>query len=205
MTQPTSLSWVAGGAALLMLLVGCSSADGDPVVSDDAEVVVPESEEPQDSAAPDNDAPAEPGVAPEGSVGLVIGEEVWEFDNLACITGLENAQSDVYGFVAYAEGESGDGNKIEFFADIRDDSGEGRLEGDGVVSSITLYFYSGSEQVDGLVAETDLGWDGNTASVKPGDGIVSGEGDFVLDSEYGIGAPSTSGFFTGVCGIGSLG
>ncbi|PKQ25577.1 MAG: hypothetical protein CVT64_09150 [Actinobacteria bacterium HGW-Actinobacteria-4] len=202
MTNPHSKFVLAGVAALLMIVTACGSPSDEPAVADGFEVVTPDDESPGDNEAPANGGAGNGG---SGEVSLTIGDETWEFDNLLCVTGLEANESDVFAFVAYARGEAADGSRIEFLAEIGDNSGQGRLEGDGVVSYINLILFSGADPADGLTAETDLGWDGNTAVVTPDGGTVSGSGDFVQESEFGFGAPTTPGSFTGTCGADSIG
>lgn len=72
-----------------------------------------------------------------GSATLTIGDMTWEFDEFLCAVGLESTESDVYTLSTNTFGEI-DGTQIQMQATIRDDSGEGRLEGDGLVHEIQV-------------------------------------------------------------------
>lgn len=63
-----------------------------------------------------------------GHATLTIGDQTWEFDSFECAFGHEATQSDVYSFSSATFGEH-EGAQVQVQADIRDESGEGRLEG----------------------------------------------------------------------------
>jgi hypothetical protein len=70
-----------------------------------------------------------------GNVTLTIGDMTWEFDNFLCAVGLEATQSDTFSLSTNTFGEI-DGTRIQLQANIEDDSGQGRLEGDGLTHEV---------------------------------------------------------------------
>ena len=72
-----------------------------------------------------------------GSVTLTIGDTTWEFDNFLCAVGLESTQSDVYSLTTNTIGDL-DGTQVQIQATIRDDSGEGRIEGADLVHEVQV-------------------------------------------------------------------
>ncbi len=72
-----------------------------------------------------------------GSVTLTIGDLTWEFDNFLCAVGLESTESDVYSLTTNTMGDM-DGTRIQMQATIRDDSGQGRVEGSDLVYEVQI-------------------------------------------------------------------
>lgn len=70
-----------------------------------------------------------------GNVTLTIGDMTWEFDNFLCAVGLEATQSDTFSLSTNTFGEI-DGTRIQLQANIEDDSGQGRLEGEGLTHEV---------------------------------------------------------------------
>lgn len=81
-------------------------------------------------------APAAPGGGGEAT--LTVGDEVYSFDNYYCRVGSDNTGNDNISFSSGAFGDV-DGNRAQLDASIYDDSAEDRLEGDGVVASVTFF------------------------------------------------------------------
>lgn len=75
---------------------------------------------------------------------VTIDGETWEYSSFLCVRGYENTESDVYSFSSTSFTTS-DGEKVQFLVDARDDSGQDRIEGDGVTYEVTLYDYSGEQ------------------------------------------------------------
>lgn len=73
-----------------------------------------------------------------GSATLTIGSETWEFDSFGCAFGYDATQSEVYSFSSSAFGEHSSGARVQMQADIRDDSGQERLEGEGVIYEVYI-------------------------------------------------------------------
>jgi hypothetical protein len=73
-----------------------------------------------------------------GEATLTIDSQTWEFDSFGCAIGLEQTGSQVYSFNSNSIGSPGGGARLQMQAEIRDDSGEGRLEGAGVVYSVYI-------------------------------------------------------------------
>ena len=127
-----------------------------------------------------------------GSATLTIGDEVWEFDNFVCAFGHENTQSDVYSFTSNSFGEHSDGTRVQMQANVRNESGDGRVEGDGLTHET---FINDIEDFDNpavdweMNAPTGLTIDGNFVSVAgefdngltDGDDAVAG----TLEAECG--------------------
>lgn len=104
-------------------------------------------EEPADTTTPAGDpaAPVDTTTAAAGGGGggqtvavLTIGDETWEFTSYLCAFGHEATQSDLYSFSSGSFGEHSSGARVQFLADIRDETGQGRYEGDGVIYDISL-------------------------------------------------------------------
>jgi hypothetical protein len=118
---------------------------------------------------------------PMGFATLTIGDQVWEFDSFECAFGHENTESAVYAFTSNAFGEHSDGTRVQMQANIRDESGEGRLEGDGLTHEV---FINDIEDFDNPV----VGWDLNAPMAITIDGIaVSAEGTFTDKTSNGGG------------------
>lgn len=103
-----------------------------------------------------------------GSATLTIGDEVWEFDNFVCAFGHDNTQSDVYSFTSNSFGEHSDGTRVQMQANVRNESGDGRVEGDGLTHET---FINDIEDFDNpavdweMNAPTGLTIDGSFVSV----------------------------------------
>ncbi|MBW2161718.1 MAG: hypothetical protein JRH14_17435, partial [Deltaproteobacteria bacterium] len=74
------------------------------------------------------------GAAPtgSGSASLTIGDETWEFGEFGCAFGYDATESQVYSFSSNSFGEHSNGARVQMQANIRDDTGQERIEGDGV-------------------------------------------------------------------------
>jgi hypothetical protein len=72
-----------------------------------------------------------------GSVTLTIGDMTWEFDNFVCAVGLDSTESDIYSLTTNTMGDM-DGTRIQMQATVRDDSGQGRVEGSDLVHEIQI-------------------------------------------------------------------
>lgn len=80
------------------------------------------------------------GGAPAGSgaATLTIGDETWEFDSFQCAFGYDATQSQIFSFSSNAFGEDGGGARVQMQANIQDDSGQERYEGEGVIYDVTI-------------------------------------------------------------------
>jgi len=107
------------------------------------------------------------GSADAGHATLTIGDSTWEFDSFSCAFGHDATQSDVYAFSSDARGVDPSGSNVQFQVNIRDESGEGRFEGDGVVYEVDLQDISD-------FSDPKVGWSGTNgrASVLGG-GVVT--------------------------------
>lgn len=96
-----------------------------------------------------------------GSALLTIGSDSWELDNFGCAIGPEETQSDTYSFSSSSTGDH-EGARVQMQVEVRDDSGQGRLEGDGVIYTVyirdidnlsnpNIHFESTSEEDTALV------------------------------------------------------
>lgn len=72
-----------------------------------------------------------------GSARLTIGDTTWEFDNFVCAVGFESTESDVYSLTTNTMGDM-DGTRVQMQATIRDDSGQGRIEGGDLVHEVQI-------------------------------------------------------------------
>ncbi len=73
-----------------------------------------------------------------GSATLTIGNEVWEFDSFDCAFGHDNTESAVYSFTSNSFGEHSDGTRVQMQANVRNESGDGRVEGDGLTHELFI-------------------------------------------------------------------
>lgn len=73
-----------------------------------------------------------------GSATLTIGAETWEFDSFACAFGYDATQTNLYVFSSTAFGEHSDGSQVQMQAEIEDDTGQERYEGDGVIYTVYI-------------------------------------------------------------------
>ncbi len=78
------------------------------------------------------------GSGGNGSATLTIGEETWDFDAFDCAFGTDATGSPLFSFSSNAFGEDAGGARIQMQADIEDDTGQGRYEGDGVVYTVYI-------------------------------------------------------------------
>ena len=72
-----------------------------------------------------------------GSATLMIGTQTWEFDSFQCAFGYDATQSNTYSFSSGAI-QTIDGVRLQLLADIEDDSGQERYEGEGVLYDVTI-------------------------------------------------------------------
>ena len=77
------------------------------------------------------------GIGSGGEATLTIGDVVYTFDNYYCASGANETLNDDVPFSSGAFGEV-DGVRVQLDASLYDPSGEGRMEGDGVIHSVTL-------------------------------------------------------------------
>jgi hypothetical protein len=77
------------------------------------------------------------GIGGGGEATLTIGDVVYTFDNYYCASGASETLNDDVPFSSGAFGEV-EGVRVQLDASVYDPSGEGRMEGDGVVHSVTL-------------------------------------------------------------------
>jgi hypothetical protein len=124
----------------------------------------------------DDSAPAQQ-AGDRGSATLTIGEQTWTFDSYYCATGARETRNDRVSFSSGATG-SPDGVRLQLDASIQDPSEEDRLEGDGVIHSVTLNDIedfenptAGWSAVSGIVGESN-------AFIQVSDGRVTAEAVF---------------------------
>lgn len=118
----------------------------------------------------------------QGSATLTIGDQVWEFDNFGCAFGHDNTESDVYSFTSNSSGEHSDGTRVQMQANVRNESGDGRIEGDGLTHET---FINDVEDFDNpavdwdMNAPTGITIDGNFVTVEGlfDDGLTEGDDD----------------------------
>ncbi len=131
--------------------------------------------------APPSEQPASsPGATSYATV--TINGETWEFTPFRCAVGKEQTGSDTYSFSTDARSAVGeDGVQVQFQVNARDDSGQDRLVGDGVVYDFTLYDY-GSETptVDYSGDATD------GVTIAPGTLEVNGEFSSLSGETYTV-------------------
>ncbi|GAA1465178.1 hypothetical protein [Microbacterium thalassium] len=119
------------------LALGACSSTGSSSPTDDTSSSSSDSSTDDSSADSDtDDSGASSGGA--GSATFTVDGQTWEYPSYLCVTGYENTQSDVYSFSSTSF-TTVDGDKIQALVDVRDDSGQDRLSGDGVVYEITVY------------------------------------------------------------------
>lgn len=82
-------------------------------------------------------APTGSGSEGAGSATLTVGDQVFTFDNYYCRVGAANTQNANISFSSGAFGEV-DGNRAQLDASIYDGDGQDRMEGDGVIASVTF-------------------------------------------------------------------
>lgn len=124
-------------AVLALALAGCggeSTSSDDTVGSSDGDTGDTTPAEPDDASGSESDGPSPGGP---GSATLTIGDQVYTFDNYYCAEGVDETMNDSVPFSSGAFGEV-DGNRAQLDASMYDPSEEGRMDGDGVSSSVTL-------------------------------------------------------------------
>lgn len=77
------------------------------------------------------------GNVDNGSATLTIGDETWEFGEFGCAFGYEATQTQVYSFSSSAVGNS-EGASVQLQAEIMDDTGQERFEGEGVLYMVYI-------------------------------------------------------------------
>jgi hypothetical protein len=162
---------LALGIGLAFTLTACgtasstpasSGAAGTPATQDGAEATPAASED-----AGSGDQPGQP--AGGGSATLTIGDQTWEFTGFMCAFGHEETQSAVYAFSSNAFGVHSTGARVQMQANIRDESGQGRYEGDGIVYEISLDDIADFEN-------PSVSWSSSNSELFPG----AGSGDAVV-------------------------
>ncbi len=161
MPLPRSFALTSVALAAL-LLVGCAASGTDAGPAS-----------PADGTSTD-----QPGGSGDGSgrATVTVDGETWTYDSYLCVVGYEANESDVYSFSSTSFTTT-DGEKIQLLIDVLDASGQGRLEGDGVVYEITLYDYGNDSAptVDIAVEGTD--------GVSIVDGVITVSGEFIADND----------------------
>ena len=76
-------------------------------------------------------------VGGSGEAVLTIGDESWTFDGPYCALGPEATQNDRVSFSSGAFAEI-EGHRVQLDATVQDPEEDGRLEGDGVIYSVSL-------------------------------------------------------------------
>jgi hypothetical protein len=131
-----------------------------------------------------------------GHATLTIGTQTWEFDSFGCAIGLEQTGSQVYSFNSNSIGSPGGGARLQMQAEIRDDSGEGRLEGDGVVYLVYIQDIDDFENPS-VYFESSSEYGGETTVTISGDQVnATGLFDDMLTDELVL----TEGTLEGTCG-----
>jgi hypothetical protein len=110
-----------------------------------------------------------------GSATLTIGDETWDFAGFMCAFGHEGTQSAVYSFSSNSFGTHSTGARVQMQANIRDESGQGRYEGDGIVYEISL------DDIDDF-ENPSVSWSSSNSELFPGAG--SGEAVVQIDGKH---------------------
>lgn len=155
---------------LVLSLTACGSASSTPGSSSDAGA--PASQDGEETTPAPSEASGggqSGGQTGGGTATLTIGSETWEFSGFMCAFGHEATQSDVYSFSSNAFGEHTTGARLQMQADIRDESGQGRYEGDGIIYELTLNDISDFEN-------PSVSWSSDNRELIPG----TGSGDAVV-------------------------
>ncbi len=172
---PGMLLTLALGLALT--LVGCGQASSTPASSGDAGT--PATDGGDESTPSAGETPGGGGQTGQGSGGgsatLTIGDESWDFTGFMCAFGNEQTQSDVYSFSSNAFGVHSSGARVQMQANIRDASGQGRYEGDGVVYEISLDDIEDFEN-------PSVTWSSSNSELFPGAG--SGDAVVTIDGQH---------------------
>lgn len=72
-----------------------------------------------------------------GHATLTIGDQTYEFETFLCAFGHDATQSSVYSFSSDTRGQVGEA-QVQMQANIRDESGQGRYEGDGLTHEVFI-------------------------------------------------------------------
>jgi hypothetical protein len=107
---------------------------GDVVTTTEAAPTDTEAPESEPEEEPEDEEPSAPGGG--GSATLTVGDQIYTFDNYDCASGEGTGNDDVP-FSSGAFGEV-EGVRVQLDASVYDPSGEGNMEGDGVVNAVTL-------------------------------------------------------------------
>lgn len=153
MTHPTRLTTIVLLASIALLVAACGGEDEEPTPSPapatgteapaaetEAPAAVTEAPTPADGATDADDGTDSDEAADAGAPGvavLTIGEETWTFDGIYCAEGPEAAGNDRISFTLSVL-DSIDDTRVQLDATIQDPEEQGRLEGDGVIYSVTL-------------------------------------------------------------------
>jgi hypothetical protein len=134
-----------------------------------------------------------------GSATLTIGDASWAFDNFYCARGGEETRTSNFSFRSGAIG-SPDGMLLQLDASIQDPSEEDRIEGEGVIHSVSLVDIEGgvSPSVHWTSVAGSTG-ENSSVSISVRDKIVTVTAmfeDLVTDGLPG----STPGRLDGLCG-----
>ncbi|MEZ4503744.1 MAG: hypothetical protein R3C39_14060 [Dehalococcoidia bacterium] len=177
MTFRVLVRW-ATVAVLGLALVACSSDSDDGDATTEAtsggEAAMTETA----AAMTETAAASSGGGGDAGHATLTIGDSTWEFDSFSCAFGHDATQSDVYAFSSDARGVDPSGSNVQFQVNVRDESGEGRFEGDGVVYEVDLQDISD-------FSDPKVGWSGTNGRASAlGGGVVTVtiDGDHVTAS-----------------------
>jgi hypothetical protein len=117
------LSWVST-VVVGALLLSCGGDDND----DD------------DGGSPNSQSTSAGGSGStnRGSAKLTIGDDTWEFDAFGCAFGHDATRSDTFSFSSDARGQHTSGARLQMQANITDESGDGRYEGQDVGYEVFL-------------------------------------------------------------------
>jgi len=144
------------------------------------------------------------GGAPQGGMGsatLTIGDETWEFDSFECAFGHDATQSDVFSFSSNSFGEHSNGARVQMQADIEDDTGQGRYEGEGVIYTVYITDIEDS-------ANPSVDWESTSRGspgMPSGQTVVNIDGDHVtaeglFDDQLTDDFEQVPGTLDGTCG-----
>ncbi|BDZ65329.1 hypothetical protein [Agromyces mangrovi Wang et al. 2018] len=129
------LALLAAGALALSACASSPSTDG--AAEDDTASQSTEDTGTDDSGTEDDGGDASGGSG-SGSATVTVDGETWEYPSYLCVTGYANTGSDVYSFSSTSF-TTVDGLGVQLLVDVRDDSGQDRVSGDGVVYEITVF------------------------------------------------------------------
>ncbi|GLI26610.1 hypothetical protein ARHIZOSPH14_08520 [Agromyces rhizosphaerae] len=126
------LALLAAGALALSACASSTSVDG---ASDEAASESSSEDTGTEDSGEDAGGDSSGGA---GSATVTVDGETWEYGSYLCVTGYANTGSDVYSFSSTAF-TTVDGEGVQLLVDVRDDSGQDRVSGDGVVYEITVF------------------------------------------------------------------